>query len=71
MSNEQVCSLSDVFLAKEVTKQETCDWHVDDQGFWPESYLSTAAEMSKKDQYGINAWIALDEMPKPTRGSWR
>ena len=38
-------------------------------GFWPESYLSTASEQSGKDQYGVNVWIALDDMKKEYRGS--
>lgn len=52
-----------------MAKDDTCGWHVDDQGFWPESYLSSASENSGKDQYGINAWVALDDMPKPFEGS--
>jgi hypothetical protein len=62
-------SRSDVFLAKDITKMEVCGWHVDDQGFWPESYISTASKKSGKDQSGINAWIALDDMPKEFEGS--
>jgi hypothetical protein len=46
-----------------------CGWHVDDQGFWPESYISTASKESGKDKYGINAWVALDDMPKAYEGS--
>jgi len=60
---------SDVFLAKPIHSKEICDWHVDDQGFWPEQYRSIASEQSKKDQYGINAWIALDDMPARYEGS--
>ena len=61
--------LRDVFLAKEVTQMAVCGWHVDDQGFWPESYISTASQSSGKDQHGVNAWIALDDMPAKYEGS--
>lgn len=61
--------LRDVFLAKHISNNDTCGFHVDDQGFWPESYLSSASEDSGKDQSGINAWIALDDMPKEFEGS--
>lgn len=30
-----------------------CGWHTDDTGFWPASAAAT----------GVNAWIALDDMP--------
>jgi len=56
-------------LVKDVQQPDTCDWHVDDQGFWPESFISTASEQSGKDQSGINAWIALDDMPQEYEGS--
>jgi Phytanoyl-CoA dioxygenase (PhyH) len=46
-----------------------CDWHVDDHGFWPESYLSDASKGSGKDQDGVNAWIALVDMPATYGGS--
>jgi Phytanoyl-CoA dioxygenase (PhyH) len=61
--------LRDVFLAKPVAGKEKCDWHVDDQGFWPESFQSTASEQSGKDQHGINVWIAMDDMPAKYEGS--
>jgi hypothetical protein len=32
--------LLDVFLAKPVHSTTECDWHVDDQTFWPESFCS-------------------------------
>jgi hypothetical protein len=32
--------LRDVFLAKPVHTSRECDWHVDDQAFWPESHCS-------------------------------
>jgi Phytanoyl-CoA dioxygenase (PhyH) len=46
-----------------------CDWHVDDHGFWPESYLSEASKQSGKDQDGVNVWIALEDMPEKYLGS--
>jgi hypothetical protein len=46
-----------------------CDWHVDDHGFWPESYLSEASQQSGKDQDGVNVWIALEDMPAVYQGS--
>jgi len=44
--------LRDVFLAKD-DGEYCCGWHVDDYGFWPAVPSSD----------GINAWIALDDMP--------
>ncbi|GAX21362.1 hypothetical protein FisN_6Lh072 [Fistulifera solaris] len=44
--------LRDIFLAKD-TEQYVCGWHVDDIGFWP----------ALPEAPGINAWIALDDMP--------
>ena len=41
----------------------------DSQGFWPESYLSSASAESGVDQDGVNAWIALDDMPIEYAGS--
>ena len=41
-------------MVKDVNEMKTCDWHVDDVGFWPISY---------HDDRGINVWIALDDMP--------
>jgi hypothetical protein len=57
-----------MFLAKPVNGSG-CDWHVDDHGFWPESYLSEASRTSGKDQDGVNVWIALEDMPKRYLGS--
>jgi hypothetical protein len=59
---------SDVLLARGL-QASSCDWHVDDQSFWPESYLSSASAASGKDQSGINVWIALDDMPMKYGGS--
>lgn len=50
---------SDVFLAKD-DDAYICGWHVDDLGFWPASAKST----------GINAWIALDDMPSELGGTF-
>jgi ectoine hydroxylase-related dioxygenase (phytanoyl-CoA dioxygenase family) len=51
----------DVFISKAVDNDDTCDWHVDDVGFWPEAFES--------DNQGINVWIALDDMPREYQGS--
>lgn len=58
-----------MFLAKPVHAAETCDWHVDDQGFWPAQFRSAASEASQCDQHGINVWLALDDMPRECAGS--
>lgn len=65
-----VCLLysSDMFLGKPVNGSG-CDWHVDDHGFWPESYISEASQSSGKDQDGVNVWIALEDMPADFLGS--
>lgn len=47
----------DVFLAKSVEDAESCDWHVDDLGFWPESFIPAADGI-----YGVNIWLALDDV---------
>jgi hypothetical protein len=44
--------MRDIFLTKD-EEEYVCGWHVDDTGFWP----ATAAAP------GVNAWIALDDMP--------
>lgn len=51
-NNETMRLFRDIFLAKD-REQFVCGWHVDDTGFWP----ATA------DAPGINAWIAIDDMP--------
>ena len=61
--------LRDVFLAKAVSTTSTCDWHCDDIGFWPESFISSATIESGKDQRGINAWLALDDYKSDFGGS--
>lgn len=45
--------LKDVFLAKGREKK-CCGWHVDDVGFWP---------ISARSMPGVNAWIAIDDIP--------
>lgn len=47
-----VVSGRDIFLAKD-DEQYICGWHVDDVGFWPATASSP----------GVNAWIAIDDMP--------
>jgi len=42
----------DIFLTKD-DDDYACGWHVDDTGFWP----NVASDP------GVNAWIALDDMP--------
>ena len=71
MDRETQCirCIRDVFLAKYVSTNPTCDWHVDDQGFWPESFLSSASEESGRDQNGINVWIAMDDYSRVHGGS--
>jgi Phytanoyl-CoA dioxygenase (PhyH) len=60
---------SDVFLAKPVHGTTVCDWHVDDQQFWPAQFGSTASQRSGKDQHGVNVWVSLDDMPADCAGS--
>jgi Phytanoyl-CoA dioxygenase (PhyH) len=65
-----VCyTCSDVFLAKPVHGTTVCDWHVDDQQFWPAQFGSAASQTSGKDQHGVNVWVALDDMPADCAGS--
>ena len=54
--------LKDVFLAKGHESTSSCGWHVDDQLFWPAAY-QLPTRSSVVDQSGVNAWIALDDMP--------
>ena len=67
--SQNVRVLRDVFLTKPVNTEEKCDWHVDDQSFWPASYDYKASERLGKDQDGINVWIAMDDMPAAYEGS--
>ena len=55
--NTNLRLLRDVFLAKGLESPKSCQWHVDDPSFWPESYQSTGGE-------GINIWIAMVDMPQ-------
>lgn len=51
--------IRDIFLTKD-NDPYVCGWHVDDFGFWPTTAVSP----------GINAWIALDDMPLETGGGF-
>ena len=50
--------LKDAFLAKGGEKK-CCGWHVDDATFWPTSAASKP---------GVNAWIAVDDIPASRGG---
>jgi len=50
--NSTMRMMRDIFLVKD-DDQYICGWHTDDTGFWPAT--GTAP--------GVNAWIALDDMP--------
>jgi len=58
-SNDTVRLIRDIFLAKD-EEEFICGWHVDDFGFWPATASSP----------GINAWIALDDMPATGGGGF-
>lgn len=51
-SSQSLRVMRDILLAKDKDPY-VCGYHVDDTGFWP----ATA------DSPGVNAWIALDDMP--------
>ena len=55
--------LRDIFLAKD-EEEYICGWHVDDVGFWP------ALVEEPGEPIGINAWIALDDMPVKNGGGF-
>ena len=55
--------LKDIFLAKD-EEEYVCGWHVDDIGFWP------ALVEEPEEPVGINAWIALDDMPIDSGGGF-
>lgn len=57
---ESVRMMRDIFLTRSSDQDFACGFHVDDVGFWP----ATA------DSPGINAWIALDDMPSSTGGGF-
>ena len=56
-----------MFLAKGHESTSSCGWHVDDQMFWPAAYQ--LPRPFQVDQSGVNAWIALDDMPAEYGGS--
>jgi ectoine hydroxylase-related dioxygenase (phytanoyl-CoA dioxygenase family) len=67
-STEETCAndesqtvriLRDIVLAKD-EEEYVCGWHVDDIGFWP----------ALADAPGVNAWIALDDMPVELGGGF-
>lgn len=75
---ETVKVLRDIFLGKSVHEEKCCGWHVDDHSFWPQSYQhtnskeedatpDTGAPAAATD--GINAWIAMRDMPAQYGGS--
>lgn len=57
--NQTMRLLRDIFLAKD-DDQYICGWHVDDFGFWPATAESP----------GVNAWVALDDMPVDQGGGF-
>jgi hypothetical protein len=69
---ETVKVLRDIFLGKSVHEEKCCGWHVDDHSFWPQSYKHKAAEdntAATPPTDGINAWIAMRDMPAQYGGS--
>eukprot|EP00814_Leptocylindrus_danicus_P010331 CAMPEP_0116031336 /NCGR_PEP_ID=MMETSP0321-20121206/17448_1 /TAXON_ID=163516 /ORGANISM="Leptocylindrus danicus var. danicus, Strain B650" /LENGTH=432 /DNA_ID=CAMNT_0003506431 /DNA_START=143 /DNA_END=1441 /DNA_ORIENTATION=- len=52
----------DIFLAKG-PEEKACGWHVDGISLWP------TKEKSPSNHTGINAWIAIDDMPAEYGGS--
>jgi hypothetical protein len=61
--------VNDVFFSK--GKEEGyCGWHVDDLHFWPTSALTetTGASSTSGIDGGINAWIAIDDIPSSEGG---
>jgi ectoine hydroxylase-related dioxygenase (phytanoyl-CoA dioxygenase family) len=57
--NSTMRMMRDIFLVKD-NDQYICGWHTDDTGFWP----ATGAAP------GVNAWIALDDMPSAGGGGF-
>lgn len=57
--NSTMRMMRDIFLVKD-NDQYICGWHTDDTGFWP----ATGAAP------GVNAWIALDDMPSMGGGGF-
>lgn len=58
--------LNDVFFAKG-KEQGFCGWHVDDLHFWPTSAVGTIGS-SGIGGGGVNAWIAIDDIPSSQGG---
>ena len=70
-NNTTIRILRDIFLAKD-EEEYICGWHVDDVGFWPalvedQQQQHGCDNEDREDDalpvVGINAWIALDDMP--------
>jgi hypothetical protein len=59
--NKTLRVLKDVFLAKG-REENYCGWHVDDSFFWP------ACAHSTSELPGVNAWIAMDDIPSKFGG---
>ena len=57
--NSTLRLMRDIFLVKDGDPY-ICGWHTDDTGFWPVT----------ADAPGVNAWIALDDMPLATGGGF-
>mmetsp|Transcript_22094 Transcript_22094/g.32512 ORF Transcript_22094/g.32512 Transcript_22094/m.32512 type:complete len:435 (+) Transcript_22094:58-1362(+) len=63
IQNKNLRVLNDVFLAKTGMEGSACGWHVDDVGFWP-----CSAHQDPRVPVGVNAWIAIDDIPSKTYG---
>lgn len=60
--------VNDVFLSKG-KEAGYCGWHVDDLHFWPTSASSeTTGKSSTGIHGGVNAWIAIDDIPSSIGG---
>lgn len=57
---DTVRMMRDIFLTRSSDQEFACGFHVDDVGFWPATAESP----------GINAWIALDDMPSSLGGGF-
>mmetsp|Transcript_49553 Transcript_49553/g.55340 ORF Transcript_49553/g.55340 Transcript_49553/m.55340 type:complete len:461 (+) Transcript_49553:12-1394(+) len=62
-ANKTLRILRDIFLAKD-GEEYVCGYHVDDLGFWPALAEKPAGDI------GINAWVALDDMPIKNGGGF-
>mmetsp|Transcript_47724 Transcript_47724/g.72150 ORF Transcript_47724/g.72150 Transcript_47724/m.72150 type:complete len:308 (-) Transcript_47724:64-987(-) len=63
IQNKNLRVVSDVFLAKTGKEESACGWHVDALSFWP-----CSAHQDSSIPVGVNAWIALDDIPSKTHG---